>query len=124
MKKNGFTLVEIIVTLGIMALIGVVIAGNFSGLFSEQEDKDYEAFVKQIEDSACMYVETAFTANEKSNCRKNTCTITVDKLVGRGYLDEELVDPSTGDKVMENQSKYKVTVSWPNNVKTCKMNEE
>ena len=121
MKKNGFTLIELIITIGLLALIGTVIAVNVMGMFSEQEDLDYEAFVREIEDSACMYVETAFSSDERTNCRRNTCIVTVDMLLAKGYISDDLVDPSTGELVIVNQDKYRVKVSWPGNVKTCEI---
>ena len=58
MRNNkGFKLIEIIVTIGIMALIGIVIATNMTGLLSEQNDEDYENFKRTLENSACIYVE-------------------------------------------------------------------
>lgn len=122
MKKEGFTLIELIVTIAIMGLIGVVISTNMLGLFSNEEDKEYEAFVQKIEDSACMYVETVFNDTQRSNCRTNTCTITIDQLINKGYVADDLIDPTTGNVITSNKSKYKVKVSWVNNVKTCVMN--
>lgn len=123
MKKNGFTLIELIVTIGLVAVMGVVISVNVLGLFSDQEDQEYNTFIKDLEESACMYVETAFTTEERSDCRKNGCTITIDMLLKKGYIEDSLVDPSTGEKVVNNKNKYKVTVAWQNNVKQCKIVE-
>lgn len=118
--KNGFTLVELIVTILIMALIGIVISTNMVGLFSNEEDKEYENFVTKIEEAACMYVETASEDGFKSNCRKNGCTITTNQLIKKGYISDDLKDPSN-DTLVAGNDKYSVKVTWVNNVKTCKM---
>lgn len=123
MNNKGLTLVELIVTIGIMVMIGLVIVANMTGLFSKQEDAEYEAFVKQLEESACMYVETSFTTEQRNNCKLSGCTITIDQLVTKGYITDTLKDPKTSDLVINNQEKYKVNIYWENNVKTCKMNE-
>lgn len=123
-KKKGFTLVELIVTIGLMALIGVVIAMNMSGLFSKQNDEEYENFKKRIEDSACIYVETKWSSTKRQNCKtNNNCEITINELITEGYIEDNLKDPSTGDKIIENAEKYKVKISWINSVKTCKIND-
>ena len=122
MKREGFTLVELIVTISIMALIGLMISTNMLGLLSDEEDKDYAAFVEKIEEAACVYVETVFSDTQRSNCRTNSCTISIDQLISKGYIADDLKDPSNGEKVVDNKDKYKVKVSWINNVKTCEIN--
>ena len=122
MKNKGFTMIELIVTIGIMALIGVMIGTNMLGLFSSEEDKEYESFINKIQESACMYVETVFDSVERSNCRSNGCTITIHQLIQKGYIADDLKDPSTGDKVLDHANDFKVQVFWENDVKKCKIN--
>lgn len=123
MKNNkGFTLIELIATIGIMILIGIVIANNMTGILSKQHDEEYNRFIKELEDGACMYVETVFNNEERNNCKNYGCTISVDSLIERGYIEETLKDPNTGDVVTKNKEKYKVNVHWENNVKTCTIN--
>lgn len=117
-NKKGFTLVELIITIGLMALIGIVIATNMSGLFSKQNDEEYEAFKKKMEDSACMYVELY----NKEACKVAGCTISVEQLIKVGYIEDTLKDPSTGEFITKDKEKYQVKVSWKDNVKTCEMN--
>lgn len=121
MNKKGFTLIELIITIAIMALIGIVISTNMLGLFSKQEDKEYEEFVNKIEDAACVYVETEFTSTERTNCRNHGCIITMDNLIYSGYISEDLKDPNTGDKIINDLDRYQVKVNWVNNVKTCEI---
>ncbi len=115
MKKNGFTLVELIATIAIIALIGLVISTNMLGMFSQEEDKDLEDFQRRIEEAACMYVEVV----KRTQC-SNGCTINIDELINNGYVDQDIKDPSTGETVKGN-NKYNVTVSWSNNERICKM---
>lgn len=121
-NKNGFTLIELIVTIGIMILIGLVIVNNMAGFLSKKNDREYESFKQKLEESACIYVETVFTSNERSNCRNHGCSISVDSLIQRGYIEDTLKDPNTGELITNNKNKYKINVRWENNVKTCKMN--
>ena len=124
MKNNkGFTLIELIATIGIMILIGIVIVNNMSGLLSEQNDAEYNNFKKNLEESACIYVETKWEVDERSNCkRNNNCSISIDNLITSGLIDEDLKDPTTEEYIRENQEKYKIDVRWVDNVKTCTMN--
>lgn len=113
---------ELIATIGIMILIGVVIVNNMSGLLSKQHDEEYASFKKELEDGACIYVETVLSTEERSACKNNGCTVSVDNLIERGYIEDTLKDPKTGKKIVLDKEKYKVNVSWIDNVKTCRMN--
>ena len=45
----------------------------------------------------------------------------LDKLIEKGYIEDNLKDPSTGDLITKDKEKYQVKVSWIDNVKTCEM---
>ena len=124
MKNNkGFTLIELIATIGIMILVGIVIVNNMSGLLSEQNDTEYNNFKKNLEESACIYVETKWNATTRSNCkRNNNCSVSVDDLITQGLIADDLKDPKADALVTSNKNKYKVNVRWVENVKTCTMN--
>ncbi len=122
MKDNkGFTLIELIATIGIMLLIGIVIVNNMTGILSKQQAQDYESFKKELEESACVYVETKWSSDERKQCKSsNSCFISVDKLIEEGYIAENLKDPNTGELLDAN---YKVVIQWINDVKTCSLNK-
>ncbi len=121
MKNNkGFTLIELIVTIGIMILIGLVIVNNMTGLFSNQEDKNYEEFVSQLQEAACLYVETSEFKNDRAACKANGCNIKIQNLIEKGYIKDTLENPKTGEIVNGNQT---VHVYWKDNVKTCEFSE-
>jgi len=116
MKNKGFTLIELIITIALMALVGIVISTNMVGLFSNEEDTEYENFIKEIEDAACVYIETTGT---KTTCRQNNgCKVTTNELISKGYIDEDLKDPTTNELVKGNDN-YSVNITWVNNEKTC-----
>lgn len=127
MKNNnkGFTLIELIATIGIMILIGFVIVNNMSSLFSKQSDENYENFKKELEDSACIYVETKWSAEKRNNCKiSNNCSVEVEELIEEGLIEDTKKDPNTEELVTNNKEKYKVNVRWVDNVKTCTMGDE
>ena len=123
MKNNkGFTMIELIATIGIMILVGLVIVNNMTGILSKQHDEEYERFKSELEDGACIYVETFLDRDARDNCKRNGCAISVDQLIKSGEIDDNLKDPSTGELITNNKEKYKVNVRWVDNVKTCTMN--
>lgn len=126
MKNNkGFTLIELIATIGIMILIGLVIVNNMTGVLSKQHDEEYKSFKKELEDGACIYVETKWDSSKRSNCKaSNNCTVSIDELIKAGFIDENLKNPNNEEEIKNNQDKYKVKVYWTDNVKICEMNGE
>jgi len=133
MNNKGLTMIELIVTIGLITLIGIVISTNMLGILSNEEDNEYDRFVKEIEESACMYIETAYDsmntyANARLACMKSQtynsinklvsgCNVSINELIESGYLDEDLIDPSTGSVI---DSTKKVIISWDDErVKHC-----
>lgn len=122
MKNKGFTLIEIIITITIMALIAITLGTNMLGLFSKEEDKEKESFVRKLTDAACMYVETSFSSNERANCKRNGCVISIDNLISKGLIEDNLKDPETDEFIINDKNKYKVNVKWENDEKKCTLN--
>ena len=54
-NKKGFTLIELITTIGLMILVGLVIVTNMSGILSKQNDEEYENFKKKIQALSCIF---------------------------------------------------------------------
>ncbi len=127
MNRKGFTLIELIITIGVMVIVGLIIVTNMTGLFSKNEDADYENFRKKIENAACIYAERSEWKENRNKCKSHTsganCVITTTMLIKAGLIEESLKDPNTGIFVKDNQ-KYDVTVSWTNEgEKKCTLKE-
>jgi prepilin-type N-terminal cleavage/methylation domain-containing protein len=118
MNNKGYTLIELITTITLLVIVGLVISNNIIGLFSNQDEKELEELTNKIQDAACMYVETNWDSTKRVNCKyNNNCSITIDDLVSAGYLEEKLTNPET-DEVISGS----VDVRWNDNVKTCVWN--
>lgn len=120
MKKNGFTMVELIITIVLLALIAVVIGTNMVGLQSKQTEKNYKAFTGRLESAACQYIEKKENATQKRNCKSNPnssyCNITVGTLINAGLIDYDEIDPSTDEVVNTN---LVVKIKWSNGEQSC-----
>ena len=51
--KKGFTLIELIVTIALIALITVSVGVSMNGMLDKQTEKEYASYVKTIENTAC-----------------------------------------------------------------------
>lgn len=107
MKKNGFTLIEMIATLVLMIALGILITSNVVGLLGNQREKDYEDFKDKIESSACSYA---------ASHHINTSKIPISDLVSAGLVDEKEINPST-DEVVDQS--IQIDIKMVNQVRTC-----
>lgn len=110
MKNKGFTLVELIVTIAILATISVVVGVSLSGMLSRQDDKDLRNYYRTIEKAACAYIEVTGKTNS---------TITISEIISEGYLRNDLVNPETEKSILEEKDEL-VAIIWDNNERTCK----
>ncbi len=141
MKKNGFTFVELIVIIGLLALLAIIIGTNMVGLQGKQQDKNYEAFKKKLESAACLYIEksnpesykgTGTWNNFRSTCRSTSgCNVNLGWLIEEGLISEDLANPSIEDdkkteekeNAVVNMKNKTVHVSYNNGTKKCEYNE-
>ena len=94
MKKNGYTLIELIATIAILATASTLILVNTVGMKGKQEQEQGNRFERAIEEAACAYVDTIEFSSDRENCIRNGCTVKL-----RTLLDTEidLVDPDYKD---------------------------
>lgn len=110
MKSNGFTLVELIITITLIAIISVSIGVSINGMLNRQEEKEAENYAQKIADAACVYAEI--------NNIMTDSEVTIETLISAGLLSRELTNPLT-DLPITNYNDNIVTITWSNNKRTC-----
>ena len=118
MKNKGFTFVELIVIIGLLAILAIVIGANMVGLQGKQKEKNYNSFKEKFESAACMYIEKGEQANLKKTCKSSGCTVNGKALVEGGLIADDLVDPTTNEEIGQ-ATKYNVKITYTNNEKVC-----
>lgn len=109
MKKNGFTLIELIVTIALLGLVGIVISFSMVNLLDNQKDERKSEFKSIMEEAACTYVLLSYAS-------WNGAYVEGDKLIQEGLVEEEI----NGYKV----SNYKVNVSNIDGERKCTLEGE
>ena len=109
MKKKGFTLIEIIITIALLGLIGSVIAINMVGLTKKQQEKENKRLASIIETAASGYIKDENIDVSKGNC------VDVETLVEKNWLKESDVK----DKL-----NYHVEVTEEDNEKRYELKEK
>jgi len=107
-NKKGFTLVEILVSIGLLALLGSVIAISLNRVFKDNNKKHYNEYVEKIKSSAMLFVNN--TVDIINDLNDNSFKIiTIGDLIDNGYVNDSLVNPSTDEKVGKEE---KIQVSY------------
>ena len=92
MKKNGFTLVELLATLALLAMLTTIISRVVIKKVNEAKAYERNVLISSIELAAITYT------NEYDNVdlQTNDCAyITLQELVEKNLLNNDLIDPTT-----------------------------
>lgn len=110
MNKLGFTLIEVLATISIMALIATMVVINMPKMFENSYAKNENNNNSLIEEAACLYIELNKNKDLKESCLNNGCDISIDDLIKEGLITEDIV----GNSNFIHIEKY-------NNEKKCKV---
>lgn len=85
MKKKGFTLIEMLVTVFLLAIIGTVISVNLIGINKQQETKEEKRLKNALTVAADAYI------HKNEVVVNDTILISVNTLVEEGYLNANFI---------------------------------
>ena len=98
-RKKGFTLVELIATIVLIAVIGAIIIFNVTNISSTNRDSEYERFVAAVKSAAQVYADQNPDVFDSLYVNKAFVYITVGDLIEEGLLDENLKNPYTEKRI-------------------------
>ncbi len=107
MKKNGFTLVELLGVVIIIAVLSLVVFPLVMNGFKKNRTEISGVTKKLIEDATIMYMDGKPNLYEKVD--GNIYCISLSEIVSSGNLSNPLNDPATGKEVLMSD-KVKVTI--------------
>lgn len=99
MNKNGFTLVEILVTVVLITLLAVFITPKVRTLINNSKDKAYDGIVSTIEDAAKSYTYLNTNTVDTSITSSGYAEVSLLTLQQDGLLEGGLSNPKTGDDI-------------------------
>ena len=108
MKKNGFTLIELIGIVAIIALIMIVTIPQILSTMNKSNIDKVESFEHDIELAASSYVENnwnSFKGEYLLNKKETKYCLPVDLLIEQGFISETEIDPST-ETLFDSKNKF------------------
>ena len=99
-KSNGFTLVEILMVIVILAVILLIAAPSIISVLGTSKLKLYDEQLKKIEEAASQYI---LMPNSKPFIN-GTVTITLSELINENYFETEVRDPRCGRNFDKNKT--------------------
>ena len=97
MKNRGFTLVELLVTIGILALLLLIAAPTVDYIISNSQEKTYQETVNNIKEAARLYfAQKPYLLPQEIG---DESKVTIEELKNNGYLDKNIVDPRTDELI-------------------------
>jgi prepilin-type N-terminal cleavage/methylation domain-containing protein len=129
MNNKGFTLVELMVTLILIALMATIVLVNMNGLQTKEEDQTYQVYKSKIESSACSYIDLENNSYLRDACMnaQDGCNFSLTKLIEEGLIDGDTKDTYTNKTANEEGNAIYVNIKWVDNngykEKTCTIEE-
>ena len=111
-NKKGFTLLELVIAIGLLSLFAVFIGVSLNRTFKKQKENDYNNFIKKIVASANLYVSNEGSIINSLSSNKGYIIIKVKNLIDKGLLSENTINPKTNEKVDPNDD---IKVSYDSN---------
>ncbi len=108
MKQNGFTLIELIGVVAILALIMVVTIPQLMSTMTKSNVKELESFAYDLETSAMTYVENEwrdFKIEYQKYNKDGSYCLSLSSLIEKNYIKKTEIDPST-NAVIDANGKY------------------
>ena len=115
MNKKGFTIVELLVTITLLAIISTIAAISITSFINKNKENNYEILKNTILEASKEYV----TDNRYGNIDSS---ITAQYLLYNHYITSGLTDPKTGKNIDLNS--VVITITYQNKNYTYEIKQE
>lgn len=117
-NNNGFTLIELIVTVALLAVLSVVVGLSVTNMMDGQKEKQYEEYVSTLEEAGCVYAEHNKLTASVCSSSPASCKVKLNSLISAGLVKKDLTNPNNKKLISQNTTSY-IQISWSNNEKKC-----
>lgn len=114
MKKRGFTLVEMLGVMTLLAVIFALIYPNITNMLEKGKENEIKEYESNIFLATEAYINSDKNLSSQLINEGDEISVNFNVLLQSGYLSSNIVDPKTGESVTQNPSNKKVTVTVTN----------
>ncbi len=110
MKRKGFTLIELIITIMVVGIIAIIIFPTVKNITSGSKQQSYNTMIQNLKTSASLYSTEFeddvkwFVSSDNNNLESNeewSC-LQINKLVESGFVKEPLINPIDNTEIDPN----------------------
>lgn len=116
MNKKGFTLIEMLITIAILAVLSLIAIPTVNSLIKRQQDNAIKEIIESVETSALNYVKENKWDLTWIKCSNTTDTdsedITIKELVETDYLSQIPKNPKDQKEFDLENNNYYVKVTY------------
>ena len=117
-NRNGFTLVELLVTIALIGTLSVVVGVSVGNLITNQKYRSYDDFVQDLEEAACVFVQNDNRTSELCQAYNSLCQVKLADLIKNGLIKKTMENPMTEKSVEEDTLSY-VQVTYSDGERFC-----
>lgn len=102
-SKNGFTLIELTIMIGLIVLIALMFTNNMDGIIGSQTQKSYDRFVNKIKVASEAYISAKPNYINEILYGRGYTKVSIQNLIENGFLDKNIIDPRNDTPVNRNE---------------------
>ena len=98
MRNNGFTLVELLGVITILAMLGLIIVPTVNNIITENKNELYDVQIRNIKSGASNFVSDNVFSDFLDIPNNSSIGIRLGKLKELGYVDDNITNPISKSK--------------------------
>ena len=108
MNNRGFTLVEIIGVIIILACIFLVGFPTLNNMLNKENNEEYDAMVENLCTAGKTYMYSNMDSFKELSIIDSEIILDINELILYGSVDKNTINPNTKESVSKDKLKYKV----------------
>ena len=115
--KRGFTLVEMLITIGVIAIMFLIVVPEMSNVSRKTKENEYQRFLSDVFLSTEAYIQKNIENYPNLNYQNRKVYVYFDELLNSGYLKSTILDPKNDKSVKDEDFTVQVFVDENNQYK-------